>query len=91
METIFYILAKIVQIFLSVISFAMLLRVLLQFFVDIQKSKLYAISVALTEPIVVPFRVLFAKLNIAQNTPLDLPFMVAYLAVWLVGAFLPLI
>ena len=91
METLFYILAKIVQIFLSVISFAMLMRVLLQFFVDIQKNKLYAISVALTEPIVVPFRVLFAKLNIAQNTPLDLPFMVAYLAVWLVSAFLPLI
>lgn len=91
METVFYILAKIVQIFLSVISFAMLMRVLLQFFVDIQKNKLYAISVALTEPIVVPFRVLFAKLNIAQNTPLDLPFMVAYLAVWLVSAFLPLI
>lgn len=91
MEIVLYILAKIVQIFLSVISFAMLLRVLLQFFVDIQKNKLYAISVALTEPIVVPFRVLFAKLNIAQNTPLDLPFMVAYLAVWLVSAFLPLI
>lgn len=91
METVFYILAKIVQIFLSVISFAMLMRVLLQFFVDIQKNKLYAISVALTEPIVVPFRILFAKLNIAQNTPLDLPFMVAYLAVWLVSAFLPLI
>lgn len=91
MEIVFYILAKIVQIFLSVISFAMLMRVLLQFFVDIQKNKLYAISVALTEPIVVPFRVLFAKLNIAQNTPLDLPFMVAYLAVWLVSAFLPLI
>ena len=91
MEIILYIFAKAVQILLSVISFAMLLRVLLQFFVDIQKNKFYAITVALTEPVVVPFRILFAKLNIAQNTPLDLPFMVAYLAVWLLSALLPLI
>ena len=91
MEIIFYILAKVVQIFLSVISLAMLLRVLLQFFVDITTNKLYALCVAVSEPFILPFRLLFAKLNILQDSPLDVPFLVTYIALSLVAGFLPLI
>ena len=91
MEIVLYIFAKVVQIFLLVISFAMLLRVLLQFFVDITTNKVYALCTALTEPFIIPFRLLFAKLNIAQNTPLDVPFLVAYVTLSLISGFLPLI
>ena len=91
MEIIFYILAKVVQIFLSVISLSMLLRVLLQFFVDITTNKVYALCVAVSEPFILPFRLLFAKLNILQDSPLDVPFLVAYIALSLVAGFLPLI
>ena len=91
MEIFIYILAKTVQIFLSIISFAMLLRVLLQFFVDVNKSRFYALCVTLTEPVIVPFRLLFAKLNIAQRTPIDVPFIVAYFALSIITSLLPLI
>ena len=91
MEIVLYILAKSIQILLSLISIAMLMRVLLQFFVDISSNKFYALCVMLTEPVILPFRLLFAKLNFAQNTPLDIPFMVAYLALSAITLFLPII
>ena len=91
MEIFLYILAKTVQIFLSLISLAMLMRVILQFFVDTTKSRFYALCVAITEPVIVPFRLLFAKLNIAQRTPIDVPFLVAYLTLSIVTSILPLI
>lgn len=91
MEIFLYIFAKVVQIFLSVISFAMLLRVILQFFVDVHSNKVYAVCVAISEPIILPFRLLFAKLNIMQDSPLDVPFLVAYLALTIISGFLPFI
>ena len=69
----------------------MLLRVILQIFVDITTNKLYAFATALTEPFIVPFRLLFAKLNIGQNTPIDIPFLAAYLTFAIVSSLLPLI
>lgn len=91
MEIVLYILAKVVQIFLSLVSFAMLLRVLLQFFVDVTSNKFYALCVMLTEPVILPFRLLFAKLHFAEDSPLDIPFMVAYIALSAVTMFLPII
>lgn len=91
METVFYILAKVVAILLSVIDFAMLLRVLLQFFVDVTTNKLYAFCVMLTEPIIFPFRLLFAKLHIGEGLPIDIPFFAGYLALTLITLFLPVI
>ena len=91
METVFYILAKTVAILLSVIDLAMLMRVLLQFFVDVTTNKLYAFCVMLTEPIIFPFRLLFAKLGIGENSPLDIPFFVGYLALTFLSVFLPII
>ena len=91
MEIIVYIFAKAVEIFLSVMLFMMLVRVVLQFFPNAQSSKLNAVCIAMTEPIILPIRLLFAKLNIAQNLPIDVPFMVGYLVLWLITGLLPAI
>ena len=91
METIFFILAKAVAIYLTLASYAMLARVIVQFFVVPEESRLFAILLFLTEPVVVPFRLLFAKLNIAQGVPIDVPFMAAYLALTLAQLVLPVI
>ena len=91
METVLYIIAKTVAILLSVIDFAMLLRVLLQFFVDVTTNKIYALCVMLTEPIIFPFRLLFAKFHIGEGLPIDLPFFVGYIAMTFITLFLPVI
>lgn len=91
MEALFYCLAKVVEIFLSVVSLAMLLRVVLQFFVDVEENKLFALCLVVSETFVLPFRFVMSKFNIGQDTPIDLPFMVAYIALAAISMFLPVI
>ena len=91
METIFYILAKTVQLYLSVASYAMLARVVIQFFVSVEESKLYVLLCYISEPVILPFRIVMAKLNIGQNIPIDMPFMAACIGLSILQVFLPAI
>ncbi len=91
MELILYIFAKAVDIFLSVVSLCMFMRVILQLFVDVEHNKLFLICAAVSEIFVLPFRYIMYKLNILQDTPIDAPFMVAYLFIMVLGIFLPVI
>lgn len=90
MEIFLHILASAVSIYLGLASFAMLLRVLLQFFVA-EDNKILLLCFVVSEPFVMPFRFIFAKLNIGQNTPLDIPFFVAYLTINILQILLPVI
>ena len=87
---ILYLIAKVIDVLLGVIYFAMFLRVILSIFVG-PENKLVLLCVLITEPFVAPFRLLLAKLNIAQDIPIDISFMVAYLALFLVRLLLPII
>ena len=91
METILYILAKTVQLYLNLASYAMLARVVMQFFVNVEESKLYLLLCYVSEPVILPFRIVMAKLNIGQNLPLDMPFMAACLGLSVLQIFLPVI
>ena len=91
METTFYIIAKTVQICLGLASFSMMARMLLPLFVNPMDSRLYALSCYVSEPFVLPVRFVMAKLNIGQNTPIDVAFIVAYLIVWVLELILPVI
>ena len=90
-ETIFYILAKSVQVFLDFISLAMMIRWLLPIFADVEENKLFIVSVATTEPIIAPVRFLLDKFGIGQDTPFDIGFMATYMLIMLVDLFLPII
>ncbi len=91
MEEILYILAKAVELFLGIVSMCMFLRVILQLFVDIETNKLFFFVATVSEFFVLPFRYIMHKFNILQDTPLDMPFMVAYLFICLVELFLPVL
>ena len=91
MEMLLYILAKTVSIFLNVVYVAMLLRVLLQFFTDTESSPVFAICCYLSEPFIVPFRFILAKLNIGQNVPFDLGFISAAFGLSILTVLLPAI
>lgn len=91
MEELFYILAKTVSVVLDVVSFAMLARALLPFFVDPMESRAYGIACYLTEPFIIPVREVMFRLNIGQDSPIDWAFSITYIIIWLLGAFLPAI
>ena len=69
---------ELVLLFLSVIQIAMLVRAILSWF-PIDPNKFIDFLYAITEPFIVPIRLLFQKLNWFQNLPIDISFMVSYL------------
>lgn len=91
METIFYILAKTVRIFLDFISLSMMIRWILPIFADVEENKLFMVSVATTEPIIAPVRFLLDRFGIGQDSPIDWGFMATYLLLVLIDLFLPII
>ena len=91
METIFYILAKCVQLILDLVSISMLVRAVMPIFADVEESGLYALTVAITEPFVAPVRFIFAKFNIAQDMPIDMAFLATVILLSVVEMFLPAI
>ena len=90
MEALLYVVAKVVAIALSVLSVAMFLRVILQFFVS-EDNKLVIFCYAITEPFIIPVRVIMERLNIGQDSPLDIPFFVSYLILSVLQMLLPII
>ena len=96
MEAIFYIFAKVISLMLSAISFAMLVRVIMQLVSAMtsfkaEENKFYIFCLAVTEIFVTPFRYLCAKFNLFTNTPIDAPFFIAYISLSLIQAILPII
>lgn len=91
MEAIFYIFAKVVAIYLNIATYSMLGRMLLQFFIEPGESQLYALLFFISEPVILPFRLVMAKLNIGQDLPIDLPFMAASVGVTFIQMLLPVI
>lgn len=89
MEAVLMIFARCIRILLSVVSFAMLCRVLLSFFPLEEGNRTEMFLYALTEPFIIPVRALFYKWNIGQDTPIDLPFTVSYILMALMQMFLP--
>ena len=93
MEAALYIIAKTIDVLLSAVSIAMLIRAFLPLIMreKTEESRLYLFVLVVTEPFVLPFRLLLYKLNIGQNIPIDLSFTVAYIALMLIRLFLPAI
>ncbi len=76
---------------LDVVSLSMMIRAIMPIFADVEESGFYALTVAITEPFIAPVRFLFAKLNIGQDTPIDMAFFATYIILWVLGIFLPII
>lgn len=91
MELILFLLAKCVRVFLDIISLAMMLRVILPLFADVDNSPFFMFTVAITEPIVMPVRFILDKLGIGLNTPIDIGFMATYLMLFVIDLLLPAI
>lgn len=91
MITFLYIFAKTVQIIISTVSIAMMIRAILPFFLDIEQSRVYALCYIISEPFIIPVRYVMVKLNIGQDSPIDWAFFATYLILWLLESLLPAI
>lgn len=89
MQEIFFIFAKTVSIVIDVVSIAMLVQVILQFFVDTTQNRIYILACFITEPFIAPVRLIMARLNILQDSPIDWAFFVTSVLLALIGSILP--
>lgn len=78
MPTFFTVVTDIVVLLLLGVQIAMMLRAILSWF-PLDSNKFVDFLYTITEPFIVPIRLLFEKLGWFQNLPIDISFMVAYL------------
>ena len=90
-ETVLIIFAKTVSVMLDAVYLAMLVRMILPFFVNPEDNRIYALAVLITEPVILPVRFLMVKLNIGQNSPIDWSFFVTAILLSVLGSILPAI
>lgn len=83
--------AKTVSILLEAVSLAMLLRAILPFFLEAEESRIYALVFCISEPFVAPVRLIMARLNIGQDSPIDWSFFAAYFVIMILQMILPVI
>ena len=77
-----YVLVGFADLLISAISFAMVLRAVLGWFFEPQ-GRLFDFLFIVTEPVIMPLRKLFVKMNWFQGTPIDMAYMFTYVVLFL--------
>ena len=81
-----YVLVRFVLVFIEVLQIAMLIRAVLSWFVE-GENRFTRFVYVITEPVIIPIRKLFYKLNWFQNSPIDMSFSFAIIAMILIEMF----
>ena len=84
MEIFVVILRNTVRVFLSAIELSMLARAILSWFF-LEESRIGDFLYAVTEPIILPVRLLFEKLGWFEGSPIDISFFVTFFLIGFVG------
>lgn len=88
METLIDFCKQLIISVIYVLDIALFVRALLSWFDPMQEGKLSSFLYMLTEPLILPFRKLCAKMHWFEGVPLDIPFMMTWLALMLVQILL---
>ena len=91
MIEVLFIIAKTISLLLEAVSLAMLLRMILPFFLEPEESRHYTLMFCVSEPFIAPVRMIMIKLNIGQNSPIDWSFFVTYILLSVLQMLLPVI
>lgn len=91
MQAFLYVIARTVQLLLGFLELAMFLRAILSWFVTDEENRLMIFLYAVTEPIILPIRVLCSKIRALDESPLDVPFFITMLLLTLLNGLLPVL
>ncbi len=87
MEIILTLTVLTIRLILSAVTLAMFIRAILSFF-PIEEGAIHSFLALITEPFILPIRILFDKMGIAVGIPIDIPFFVTYLLITILTMFL---
>lgn len=88
MTTIYYMLRSTVLLILTLLELMMFLRAIMSWFPQVQGNKFHQMMVMLTEPIIMPFRALVARIPALRGFPLDVSFTLAFLTLIMLEAII---
>ncbi len=77
-----------VNIFIYALQLAMMIRAILSWIPTFNESKFADFLYMITEPIIIPIRELFRKLNWFQGIPIDISFLATYILLSIISTLL---
>ena len=83
-----YVVVTLVRTLLYVLEITMFLRALLSWFPIDEESRLMSFLYTVTEPVIQPVRALLYRLNLFQNSPLDVSFFITYIIIAILSVVL---
>ena len=91
MSYVLYLLVNTVLILIEVLQFAMLARAILSWIDPMQEWRISAFLRALTEPVIMPVRMLCEKMHWFEGMPIDIPFLITILLLSMIGTGLTIL
>ena len=88
MHTVALLLSRTVLAAIGIIEICMFARAILSFFAD-PESVLLTFCIAVTEPVILPFRAIFSRFESLDQLPFDIPFLATWIALAALGGLLP--
>ncbi len=88
MNILLYTVSSTVEIFLCLLSLAIVLRLLLPL-MGTEGGLLYTISVVISEPVVAPVRGILSKSEFFESFPMDLSYIITIMGIMVLYAFFP--
>ncbi len=84
MDTVIYLFRETIVILIDVLHIAMLVRAILSWFDPMQEGRIAIFLHALTEPVILPIRALCARHHWFEGFPMDIPFLLTWLALTMI-------
>lgn len=88
MDIVLYVFRQFVIVLIDVLHLAMFVRAIWSWINPTQEGRFIAFLYALTEPVILPVRALFAKMHWFEGVPMDVPFSVTWLLLLLIQLLL---
>ena len=88
MQNIVYVIVGTLSFLLSALQFAMLARAILSWFPMEEDNVIIGFLYSITEPVILPVRVLMERLGWFQGLPIDMSFFFTFLLLSLLQTFL---
>ena len=89
--TLFYIVQATIVILIDVLLTAMFVRAILSWFDPMQEWRVSGFLVMITEPVILPIRMLCDKMHWFEGFPMDVPFMLSWLILMIVQTLVQII
>ena len=89
LQQVIYVITGFVNYFIIALQFLMIVRALSSWLPMREDSALNNFLYAVTEPVVIPVRMLLERFDAVRNMPIDISFLVAMLALAIIQTLLP--